>query len=90
MKKSKKYMSDESFDRLVESLSQAIEYERGERDDLRVTEIASPSRAKSKTASSKKNLKALTREIEGLSETSLTKVVEFVEFLKFQERSKHA
>lgn len=90
MKKSKKYMSDDSFNRLVESLNQAIEYERGERDDCRVTVVAAPGGKKAKTISSKKNLKTLTSKMKDLSDASLSKIDDFVEFLRFQERSQTA
>lgn len=51
MKKRGRYMSDETFSELVESLEQAIQHERGERNDLRVTILPAPPRPGSKPAS---------------------------------------
>jgi TonB family protein len=42
MKKRAKYMSDEAFSELVESFEQAIQHERDERNDLRVTILPAP------------------------------------------------
>jgi putative transcriptional regulator len=42
MKKQKKYMSDERFAELMESLQQAVEHARGERNDLRTTVWPAP------------------------------------------------
>ena len=68
MKKSNKYMSDEDFTLLLESLNQALQYERGERNDLRVTVLASPPNAKAKAARPKKPLKrTIAAELEDLS-----------------------
>ena len=44
-------MSDEAFSELVESLEQAIQHARGERDDLRVTILPAPPRPDSESAS---------------------------------------
>lgn len=41
-KQKKEYMSDEAFAELMESGEQALRYERGERNDLRVTRVAVP------------------------------------------------
>jgi hypothetical protein len=89
MKKSRQYMSDEKFNLLVESLNQAIEYERGERDDLRVTVLAAPPQKQAKTMKSKTSLRQKLRlEIESLSDADLKQVADYVAFLKFQEQSK--
>src|SRR2546428_2657235 len=42
MKKQEKYISDEEFAELKESLQQAIEHARGERHDLRTTVLPAP------------------------------------------------
>lgn len=36
------YMSDETFAELIESIKQALEYERGAREGYRVTRVAIP------------------------------------------------
>lgn len=36
------YMSNETFAELIQSLKQALEYERGEREGYRVTRVAAP------------------------------------------------
>lgn len=88
MKKSKKYMSDENFNRLVEAMNQAIEYERGERDDLRVTVLAKPNSPESRVVRSKLLLKQkLALEVADLSETNLKQITDFAAFLKSQEQS---
>lgn len=89
MKKSKKYMSDEDFSLLVESFNQAIEYERGERDDLRVTVLAAPPSAKAKATLPKKSLKQIIAdELENLSTAELTQMADYMAFLKFRDRVK--
>lgn len=40
--KKKKYLSDERFAELMESLQQAVEHARGERHDLRTTVLPAP------------------------------------------------
>jgi len=40
--KKKKYLSDDRFAELMESLQQAVEHARGERNDLRTTVIPAP------------------------------------------------
>lgn len=92
MKKSRKYMSDESFNRLVESFNQAIEYERGDRDDCRVTVVAEPAdkpaNKKIRTVKSTTSLKQkLAREIDSLTEADLERVADYVDLLKFREQS---
>ncbi|MGH9845113.1 MAG: helix-turn-helix domain-containing protein [Blastocatellia bacterium] len=42
MKKQEKYISDDEFAELKESLQQAIEHARGERHDLRTTVLPAP------------------------------------------------
>ena len=91
MKKRAKYISDEEFSELKESLGQALQHARGERDDLRVTVLAVPpnARAEAKAASPKKSLKqTITNELESLSNAELKQVAEYVAFLKFRERTK--
>ena len=89
MKKSNKYMSDEDFTLLLESLNQALQYERGERNDLRVTVLAAPPNAKAKAALPKKSLKqTIADELENLSTTELTQMADYVAFLKFRDRVK--
>ncbi|MDQ3685645.1 MAG: type II toxin-antitoxin system MqsA family antitoxin [Acidobacteriota bacterium] len=41
-KTKKAYMSDETFDELMESAEQALAYERGEKEGYRVTRVAVP------------------------------------------------
>lgn len=41
-KKHKRFMSKETFDELIESLCQALKYERGERAGFRVTYALKP------------------------------------------------
>lgn len=87
MKKSKKYMSEENFNLLVESLNQAIEYERGERSDLRVTIVPAPQRMKSEPSEAVMSVRdTVAQEIMGLSEAKLRQVSNFIAFLNFQER----
>jgi antitoxin component of MazEF toxin-antitoxin module len=86
-KKSKKYMSEENFNLLVESLNQAIEYERGERNDLRVTVMPVPPLANSEAAEAAISIRdAVTQEIAGLSEAKLRQVADYIAFLNFKER----
>ena len=40
--KTKKYMSDETFSELTESLTEALQHARGERSDLRTTTLPAP------------------------------------------------
>ncbi len=88
MKKSEKYMSDEDFAELMESLNQALQYERGQRDDLRVTVLAAPSGKKAKTVKSTTSLKQqLAREIASLTEADLERVADYVDLLKFREQA---
>lgn len=84
-KKTKQYMSEENFNLLMESLNQALEYERGERNDLRVTVLPAPQRTQ-QTAAKGSFKEAIIQELDGLSEASLRQVVYYVAFLKFQER----
>ncbi len=87
MKKSKKYMPEESFNLLVEALNQAIEYERGERDDLRVTVLAAPTQPRAKPAVVGLSTRDLiVSEIETLNEAELRQVADYVAFLRFQGR----
>jgi putative transcriptional regulator len=41
-RKEKKYMSDETFSELTESLTEALQHARGERSDLRTTTLPAP------------------------------------------------
>ena len=91
MKKSEKYMSNEDFNLLLESLNQALQYERGERNDLRVTVVVPPQRTEAKAAPTKKSLKqVIAGELESLNKADLKQVADYVAFLKFQGRSKFA
>jgi uncharacterized pyridoxal phosphate-containing UPF0001 family protein len=81
MKKRTKYMSDETFSELKESLEQALQHARGERDDLRVTIVpASPGVSVSSIRL------AVARELSSLSEVGVQQVADFIAFLKFKER----
>ncbi|MGH9840823.1 MAG: hypothetical protein ACREEM_18765 [Blastocatellia bacterium] len=85
-KKSKKYMSEENFNLLVESLNQAIEYERGERDDLRVTIVSVPPRTSAESATASYSIRfAVARELSNLSDGGMQQVADFIAFLKFKE-----
>lgn len=87
--KSKKYMSEENFNLLVESLNQAIEYERGERNELRVTVLPAPLQAGAESAETETSIRELVvNEVESLSEAELRQVADYVAFLRFQGRRK--
>jgi len=87
MKKSKKYMSEENFNLLVESLNQAIEYEHGERNDLRVTVVSALPRADSSSEAPEPTIReVINQELDGLSEANLKQVADYVAFLRFKER----
>jgi DNA-binding MurR/RpiR family transcriptional regulator len=88
MKKTAKYMSDEDFSELQESLTQALQHARGERNDLRVTVLPKPQHAPQATASLSAIKEAITQELEGLSDASLRQLIHYVAFLKFQEHFK--
>lgn len=82
-------MSDESFTELMESLNQALQYERGERDDLRVTVLAVPA-ARSESRVVKSNLllkQKLAYEVADMSETAIKEVTDFAAFLKSREQA---
>jgi len=81
MKKRAKYMSDETFAELKESLEQVLQYTRGERDDLRVTIVPAPPGA---SVSSVRL--AVARELASLSDGGVQQVADFIAFLKFKER----
>lgn len=81
-------MSDENFAELMESLNQALQYERGERDDLRVTVLAVPARSESRVVKSNLLLKQkLAYEVADLSEASLKQVTDFAAFLKSRDQA---
>jgi len=86
MKKSKKYMSEESFSLLMESLNQVLEYERGERDDLRVTIVSAPPRVSGEPPTALSSIRfAVARELSSLSDGGVQQVADFIAFLKFKE-----
>lgn len=88
MKKTKKYMGDEDFNELLESLNQVLQYEQGERDGFRVTVLEAPANAKKKTVAPKKSLKqTIADDLEGLSKAKLKQVADYVAFLKYRERA---
>ncbi|MGH9801670.1 MAG: hypothetical protein ACRD82_15000 [Blastocatellia bacterium] len=72
----------------MESLNQALQYERGERDDLRVTVLAAQPKLKAKTALPKEKLKqGITNELEDLSKADLVQVANYVASLKVQHHA---
>lgn len=81
-------MSDGDFTELMESLNQTLEYEHGERDDLRVTVLSVPSAKKARPVKSTALLKQkLLREIASLTEADLERVADYVDLLKYREQA---
>ena len=83
MKKKDGYMSDEAFSVLEESFEQALQYVRGERDDVRVTTGQEVLQRMSQSAPVK--LRVL-KKLNTLSEDQLADLDSYIAFLKFQEK----
>jgi hypothetical protein len=83
MSKKERYMSDEAFGVLEESLDQALQHARGERKDLRVTSSQEVLQRINQSAPLK--LRVL-KKINSLSEEQLASLDSYIAFLKFQEK----
>ena len=82
MKKKERYMSDEAFSVLVESLEHALQHARGERTDFRVTTGKEVLERMSQSAPAKLSV---LKKINTLTEEQLANVDSYITFLQFQE-----